>query len=71
LEEHCYLIDVSIATSKSELNNLVVLEARIFKIVASFSAENTGKKGCYQVWTDKKLLHCMMRSTQKGKYLKN
>jgi len=72
LDEHCYITDVSITTSKSELfNNLVVLEARMFKIVASFAAETMGKKGCYQMWTDQKLLHCMMRDTQKGKYLKN
>jgi len=49
LEEHCYVTDAFITTSKSELfNNLVVLEARMFKIVASFAAENTGKNGCYQ-----------------------
>jgi len=41
----------------------------MFNIVASFSAVNMGKKAYYQVWTN--LLHCMMRGTQKGKYLKN
>jgi len=35
----------SIATFKNELfNDLVVVEARIFKIIASFTAENMGKK---------------------------
>jgi len=42
-------------------NNLVVLEARMFKIIASFAAESTRKKGCYQVWTGQKLLYCMKR----------
>ena len=30
-----------------------------------------GQKQCFQVWTGQKLLYCMKRGTQKGKYLKN
>jgi len=46
LEENCYITDASITTFKNELfNDLVVLEAKIFKIIASFAAENMGKKG--------------------------
>jgi len=41
--QHCYITDASITTCKSELfNDLVVLEARMFKIIASFAAENMG-----------------------------
>ena len=47
------------------------MEARIFKVNASFAAETMGKKGCNEVWTGQKLLHCMKRGTQKDKYLKN
>jgi len=44
LEERCYVTDVSITTFKNELfNDLVVLEARIFNIIARFAAENMGK----------------------------
>jgi len=50
---------------------MVVLETRMFKIIASFTAENMGKERCFQVWTGQKLLYCMKRGTQKGKYLKN
>jgi len=58
-EEHCYITDASVATVKNELiNDLVVLETKIFKIIANFAAENIGKKGGYQVWTGQKLLHC-------------
>jgi len=50
LEENCYTTDASIITFSSELSkDLVVLEARSFKIIASFGAETMGKKGCYQV----------------------
>jgi len=53
LERHCYITDASITTFKSELfTDLVVLEARMFKIIANFAAENMGKKGvirCGQV----------------------
>ena len=72
LEELCYVTNVSITTYRSELfNDLIVLEARTFKIITSFAAENMGKKGCYQVLSVQKLLHCMQRGTYKGKYLKN
>jgi len=72
LEEHCYITDVSITTFRSELcNNLVVLEARMFKTITSFAAENMGNKGGYQVWTGQQLLYCMKRGTQKGNYLRN
>jgi len=72
LKEHCYITDASITTFRSELfYYMVVLEARIFKIVASFTAENMDKKRCFQVWTGQKLLYCKKRGTQKGKYLKN
>jgi len=72
LEEHCNITDASITTFGSVLfNDLVFLEARMFKIIASFAAENMGKKGCFQVWTGHKLLYCMKSGTQKGKYLRN
>ena len=46
LEEHCHVTDASITTFKNELfNDLVASEARIFKIIARFAAENMGKKG--------------------------
>jgi len=45
LEEHCYIIDASVTTFRSELfNDLVVFKARMFKIIASFTAANLGKK---------------------------
>ena len=45
LEEHCYIIDASVTTFRSELfNDLVVLEEKMFKIIASFAVENMGKK---------------------------
>jgi len=45
LEEHCYITDASITTFRSELfNDMVVVEARMFKIIASFTAENMSKK---------------------------
>jgi len=48
LEEHCYIIDASITTFRSELcNDLVVLEARMFKTITSFAVENMGKKGVF------------------------
>jgi len=72
LEEHCYMTDASITAFKGELfNDLVILEARMFKIIASFAAENMDKKRGYQVLTDQKILYCMKRSTQEGKYLTN
>ena len=44
LEEQCYIFDASITTCKSELfNNLVVLEARMFKFIPSFAAKNIDK----------------------------
>jgi len=50
LEEQCYIYDASITTFKSELFKvLVVLEAIIFNIIASFATENMGKIGCFQV----------------------
>jgi len=46
LEEYCYQTDASIKTFKSELlNHLLFLESRMSKIIASFAAENIGKKG--------------------------
>jgi len=36
----------------------------MFKIFASFAAENMGKKGYYQVWAGQKVLHCMKSGTQ-------
>ena len=66
LEEHCYITDASITTFRSELfNNLVILEARKFEIMASFFCWKYEKKGCCQVWTGQKLLFCMKRGTQK------
>jgi len=50
LEEQCYITDSFITTFKSELfKGLVVLEARMFNIIANFAAKNMGKKGCFQV----------------------
>jgi len=52
MEDHCYITDASITTFRNEFfNNLVVFEARMFKIIVCFAAENMGKKECYQVWT--------------------
>jgi len=49
LEEHCYITDASITTFRSELfNDMVVVEARMFKIIASFTAENMSKKGVFR-----------------------
>jgi len=70
LEEHCYITDASNKTFKGPLfNDLVVLEARMFKIIARFLLKILGKRGGYQVWIGQKLLYCMKRGTQKGKYL--
>jgi len=53
LEEHIYITYASSTTFKGELfNDLVVMEARMFKFIVSFAAENMGKKGvnrCGQV----------------------
>jgi len=50
LEEQCYITDASITTFKSEIfKGRVVLEARMFNIIANFAAKNMGKKGCFQV----------------------
>jgi len=66
LEGH-YLTDAFITAFKGELfNDLVVLEARMFKIIASLAAEDMGKKWSYQMRTGQKLLYCMKRGTQKG-----
>jgi len=70
--EHCYTTDASITTFRSALcNDLVDLEATMFKIIAKFATENMGTKVCFQVWTRQKFLYCMKRGTQKDKYLKN
>jgi len=46
MEERCCITDASITTFKSELfNDLLLLETKVFKIIASFAAENMGKKG--------------------------
>jgi len=67
LEEHCYMTDASITAFKGELfNDLVILEARMFKIIASFAAENMDKKRGYQVLTDQKILYCMKRVLRKA-----
>jgi len=43
-----YISDASITTFRSELiNDRVVWEARMFKIMANFAAENMGKIGCF------------------------
>jgi len=41
----------------------------MFKTIASFAAENMGKKGV--ISTGEKLLHCMKGGTHKSKYLRN
>jgi len=43
----------------------------MFKIIASFAAENIGKKAFDEVWIGQKLLYGMKRDAQKGKYLTN
>jgi len=45
LEEHCYITDASIPMFKNELfNDLVVLQTKMINVIASFDAENMGKK---------------------------